>query len=139
MGFIDTAVQRHRDAKLEALLIQWAREYGEGPADSLGYGSRNILEKLHVHAGWLPPPDPVRAPTRTEADKLEQLVAKMEAGDMWKHAKVLRIDYYRPNDAMDSRLTRLRKIGVSCSKLGYEQYLDTAKEFIRVNLWIKRR
>lgn len=132
MGFEERVMVKVRDAKLEALLNQWAREYGHGPADYLGYGTQNALYRLERHAGWLPPPEPVRAPVRTEADKVEQVVQGMERSEFWKHAKVLRIDYYRPNDAMDSRLSRLRKIGVMCSRQGYEHYLEVAKERVRI-------
>lgn len=121
------AVAKMRDAKLEALLTRWAREYGLGPADRLGYASENALARLERHAGWLPPPEPVRAPVRTEADKVEMLVQAMERTDKWKHGRILRIDYYRPNDSMDSRLARLKRIGVVVSKAGYEQYLEEAK------------
>lgn len=137
MGFEQRAVRYKEDSRLEAALVQWSREYGKGPADNLGYGSQNALYRLERHAGWLPPPEPVRAPTRTEADRVEDFVRELERTEGWKHAQVLRIDYYEPNMAMDSRLKRLRRIGVVCSKDGYYAYLDLAKEFIRVRLFIR--
>ena len=124
------AAAKMRDSRLEALLVRWAREYGAGPADYLGYGSKNALYRLEQHAGWLPPPDPVRAPVRTEADKVEMLVQQMERGDMWKQGRILRVDYFHPRDAMESRLSRLKRIGVVVSKAGYEQYLEEAKLYV---------
>jgi hypothetical protein len=131
-------LRRHReDARLEAALVQWGREYGKGPAYNLGYASQNALYRLERHAGWLPPPEPVRAPVRTLADTVEDAVKKLEKDDGWKHAQVLRIDYYEPNIVMESRLKRLKQVGVMCSKQGYHQYLEVAKEFVRISLWIK--
>lgn len=134
MVFEQRILKAHRDAKLEARLVQWAREYGYGPADYLGYGRQNTLYRLERHSGYLPPPEPVRAPVATDADQIERIVVKMERTELWKHAKVLRIDYYRPNDAIESRLGRLKRMGVQCSKTGYEQYLEVAKETVRVEL-----
>jgi hypothetical protein len=138
MGFEQRVLRYREDSRLEAALVQWAREYGKGPADNLGYGSQNALYRLERHAGWLPPPEPVRAPTRTEADRLEDIVRILEKGEGWKHAQVLRLDYYEPRMAMDSRLKRLRQIGILCSKEGYHGYLDTAKEFVRVRMFVTR-
>ena len=137
MNFAQRIKHIRDDSRLEAALVQWAREYGHGPADNLGYGSQNALHRLEKHAGWLPPPEPVRAPIRTEADRLEDIVRALERGDGWKHAQVLRIDYYQPNIIMESRLKRLRQVGVTCSPRGYYDYLAIAKEYVRIRLWIK--
>ena len=124
---------RH-DAQLERRLVQWSREYGFGKADSLDFSSTNILQKLHIHAGFMPPAEPVRAPIRTEADKTESIVQGMEANGYWKHAQVLRIDYYLPNNTIDMRLTRLNKIGIKISRSGYYAYLKVAKELVLIRL-----
>jgi hypothetical protein len=135
MSFEQRLIRYKEDARLESALVQWAREYGKGPADHLGYASQNALHRLGQHAGWLPPPEPVRAPTRTESDTVESIVRLLEKGEGWKHAQVLRLDYYEPKLAMDSRLKRLRQVGVICSKDGYCTYLETAKEFVRVKMF----
>jgi hypothetical protein len=138
MNFAQRVIRYKEDSRLEAALVQWAREYGKGPADNLGYGSQNALYRLERHAGWLPPPEPVRAPVRTQADAVEDVVRALERGDGWKHGRVLRMDYYEPKLAMDSRLKRLRQIGVVCSREGYETYIHTAKEYVRLNMFVNR-
>ena len=118
----------------EALLVQHAREYGHGKADNLDYGSRNILDKLCVHAGYMPPSEPVRAPIRTEADRLESIYQDLEKTDYYKHIQILLIDYYLPNNTIEMRLTRLNKIGIKISSSGYFCYLKVAKELVKSNL-----
>jgi hypothetical protein len=137
-ALLDRLNELKRDSWLESRLVQWAREYGHGKADDLGYAHVNALQRLHDHAGWLPPPLPVRAPIRTEADKTELAVATFEKTE-WAKAQVLRIDYYRPNISIDMRLERLGKVGVRISKRGYYYHLGDAKDFVRNILWEMRK
>ena len=123
------------DSRLEALLVQWAREYGHGPAENLGYGSQNALYRLERHAGWLPPPEPVRAPVQTESDRIDRLVTRMQAIEGgWRMASVLRMDYFCPKMFIDARLQKLRGVGVFIGKTTYYDALAQAKDYLRKEL-----
>lgn len=118
---------------LEAKLIQWAKEYGYGKADDIGYASVNQLQRLHDHAGWLPPPEPVRAPIRTEADRTNAVFVDYEINN-YNRAQVLKNYYFRPHDYMPCRLVALKKIGIQISSDTYSRWLNLAHDDIRVLL-----
>jgi hypothetical protein len=116
-----------------ARFVQWAREYGHGKADDLGYAHVNALQRLHDHAGWLPPPEPVRAPVRTEADRTNKAFEAYQA-DNWKYAQVLKNRYFRPNDYMPCRLKALKRIGVDISGDTYARWLEIAMNGVMAEL-----
>jgi hypothetical protein len=117
--------------ELERRLVGWASEYGGGRYENLGYASRNILQTLIEHGGFVPDARGfTRTPIRNAADEVEQAVRAMEDGGMFKPGRVLRCEYFMPNSAEDARLRNLRVIGLPMSRAGYYIYLGQAKAYI---------
>lgn len=117
----------------DARFVQWAREYGYGKADDLGYAHVNTLQRLHDHAGWLPPPEPVRAPVRTDADRTNRAFEAYQSAN-WKYAQVLKNRYFRPNDHMPYRLKALKRIGIDISSDTYARWLEIAMNGVMAEL-----
>jgi hypothetical protein len=67
---------------------------------------------------------------RAAADQVERLVQAMEQGGRWKEARVLRAEYYLPDEPESVRLTRLRRMGLPLSRTAYYVYLDAAEAFV---------
>jgi hypothetical protein len=67
---------------------------------------------------------------RAAADQVERLVQAMEQGGRWKEARVLRAEYYLPDEPESVRLTRLRRMGLPLSRAAYYIYLDAAEAFV---------
>jgi len=116
---------------LESRLRGWAQEYGGGKYENIGYQSRNMLQTLIEHGGFVPDSRGfIPVPIRSAADEVESAVAAMESGGWHRQGRVLRCDYFMPNASMDMRLRNLRHIGVSLSRASYFDYLAQAKAYI---------
>lgn len=121
--------------ELESRLVSWAADYGGGRYENLGYRSRNLLQVLIEHGGFVPDSGGFkRPPVRTLSDEVEEAVKEMEAGGMFKPGRVVRCEYFAPDAAMDSRLGMLRQIGLTMSRAGYFQHLAIAKAFLTAAL-----
>ena len=124
---------------LEARLVAWADEYGGGRYENIGWSSRNLLETLGVHGGFVPDSGGFRrAPIRTAADDVDEAIKAMQAGPMFRSAFVIRCEYFRPELAMDDRRRMLRGIGVLVSEDGYRDALEAGKDALRVALFRTR-
>jgi hypothetical protein len=118
-------------AELERRLKGWAEEYGGGRYENIGYHSRNMLQTLVEHRGFVPDSRGfIPVPIRSAADEVEQVVNRMEADGWFKQGRVLRCDYFLPNIPMATRLTNLRRIGIQTSRAGYYDFLAQAKAFV---------
>ena len=117
--------------ELDGRLKGWAQEYGGGRYENVGWHSRNLLQTLVEHEGFVPSARGfIPIPIRSAADEVESVVRAMEAGDYFKQGRVLRCDYFLPNIPMESRLQNLRKIGISTSRAGYYDYLSQARAYV---------
>jgi hypothetical protein len=118
-------------AELDRRLKGWAEEYGGGRYENIGYHSRNMLQTLVEHRGFVPDSRGfIPVPIRSAADEVEQVVNRMEADGWFKQGRVLRCDYFLPNLPMDVRLRNLRQIGNQTSRAGYYDFLAQAKAFV---------
>lgn len=117
---------------VEQRLVGWAREYGGGKYESIGWSSgEHILSKLITFGGFVPGSSaPRSAAAKTPADEIQDIVERMARCGYSDQANVLRCDYFRPNMAMEARLDALRQVGVRTSKAGYYIRLNEAKSFI---------
>lgn len=117
--------------ELEARLKGWAQEYGGGKYENVGWHSRNLLQTLIEHKGFIPNGRGyVPVPIRSAADEVEQIVNEMESGGYYKQGRVVRCDYFLPNVPMDVRLRNLKHIGVDMSRASYFDHLAQAKALI---------
>lgn len=120
-----------KNDELESRLVAWGKEYGEGGGPGIGWASQNLLQTLIDHRGFVPTSRGyVPVPIHTEADEVEAIVRGMEASGWFRHGRVLRCDYYRPNMAIEARLAMMRRIGLPISRAGYYDYLAQAKAFV---------
>jgi hypothetical protein len=118
-------------ATLEARLKGWAEEYGGGRYEHVGWHSRNLLQTLVEHQGFVPNARGfIPIPIRSAADEVETLVVRMEAAEYYRQGRVLRCDYFLPNLPMDVRLRNLRQIGIQTSRAGYYDLLAQAKAYV---------
>ena len=127
--------------ELEARLIAWAEEYGGGRYENIGFSSRNLLETLGKHGGFVPDSGGFSRPViRTAADEVERAVKAMIASPLYRCAFVMKCEYFRPDIAMDDRRKWLRSIGISISEDGYSDALEAGRAHLarvlaaRVNL-----
>lgn len=128
-------VARITEAVLEARLVGWAREYGGGRYVTLGWSTgEHILARLVTFGGFLPGSSaPRNCAQMTEADEVEQAVKRLAKG--WPaHARVLRMDYFAPNMAMENRLGILRNAGHKMSRASYYNRLESAKLYVAASL-----
>lgn len=117
--------------ELEGRLKAWADEYGGGKYENVGWHSRNLLQTLVEHQGFVPSARGyIPVPIRSAADEVEQAVREMEAGDWYRQARVLRCDYFLPNLPVEVRLKNMRQIGLPMSRAGYYDLLAQGKAFI---------
>lgn len=117
---------------LEARLVGWADEYGGGRYENVGWHSRNLLQTLIEHKGFIPnSAGYIPIPIRSAADEVERMVREMEAGDLYRHARVIRCDYFLPGLTVDMRLQNMRRIGLPMSRAGYYDLLAQAKQYLR--------
>lgn len=115
---------------LDARLKEWAKEYGGSRYENIGFRSRNLLQRLIEHGGFVPDSGGFRpVPIRTAADEVETIVLRMERA-WFANGRVLRCEFYAPNMAMEARLEVLRQIGLPMSRTGYYDKLDAAKMFV---------
>ena len=118
-------------AELELRLEGWAQEYGGGRYENIGFASRNLLQTLIEHGGFVPDSRGfVPVSIRSAADEVEAVVREMESGDYFKPGRVLRCDYFLPNVPMDVRLKNLKRVGISTSRAGYYDLLAQAKAYV---------
>jgi hypothetical protein len=116
---------------LERRLIDWAMEYGGGRYENIGYASRNILQTLMEHEGFVPSAGGYRSiPINTPADEIETAVRMMEATGYLRPGRVIRCEYFLPNAAMEVKLSNLERIGVAIKRPTYYDYLSIAKAFV---------
>lgn len=116
---------------VEARLKEWAKEYGGGRYEHLGFGGgEHVLAKLIKFGGFLPGASaPSSVACMTSADEVERVVKRLAAG--WPdHARVLRVDFFRPDMAMPARLDLLRRAGTKLGRAGYYAKLESAKLFV---------
>lgn len=117
--------------QLDGRLQGWAEEYGGGRYENIGYASRNILQTLIEHEGFVPSSRGfVPIPIKTAADEVEAAVRMMESTGYFRPGRVLRCEYFVPNAPIELRLVNLKKIGISISRAGYYDYLAIAKAFV---------
>lgn len=117
--------------QLEQRLENWAKEYGGGRYDDLGYASRNILQTLIEHEGFIPSTRGyVPIPIRSQADEVEAAVRMMESTGYFRPGRVLRCEYFITSAPMELRLQNLSRIGISISRAGYYDYLAIGKAFV---------
>lgn len=123
------------ESELEARLVAWADEYGGGRYDNIGWSSRNLLQTLIVHGGFVPDAKGVaRTPVVTAADEVEAAVKSMEQGGQFKQGRVVRCEYFMPTSALDVKLRAMRAIGLPMSAEEFEAYLIEAKARLRRDL-----
>jgi hypothetical protein len=125
--------------ELERRCLVWAREYGGGRYENIGYASRNLLQTLIEHGGFVPDTgcSAGKSPIRTEADDVEEAVRRMEAGGMFRPGRVIRCEYFMLEAPEEQKLQNLRHIGLGMSRAGYYNYLAQAKAFLAGALWSK--
>lgn len=125
--------------ELERRLVGWASEYGGGRYENLGYASRNLLQTLIEHGGFVPDARGfARAPVRNAADEVEIAVRAMETGGMFKPGRVIRCEYFMGDSALDAKIKALRRIGLPMSAEGFQTYLNESKDYLRRVLKSKR-
>jgi hypothetical protein len=116
---------------LEGRLENWAEEYGGGRYEDIGYASRNILQTLIEHKGFIPSSRGfIPIPIRSMADEVESAVRLMESLGYFRQGRVIRCEYFIRTAPMEVRLSNLKRIGISTSRAGYYDYLAIAKAFV---------
>ena len=128
---MNQALQAIGRATVEARLVDWAREYGGGRYEAIGWSTGpHILAKLIEFGGFMPGSGAPRGTiAMTAADEVEKIVKRLAIG--WPdHALILRCDYFHPGMAMDGRLDLLRRARVKVSKAGYYAKLESAKLYM---------
>lgn len=117
--------------ELDVRLKGWASEYGGGKYEHVGWHTRNLLQTLIEHKGFVPSSRGfVPIPIASAADEVERVVCEMERDGWFKQGRVLRCDYFLPNAAMEIRLKNLAHIGVRLSRASYFDHLAQAKAFV---------
>ena len=121
--------------ELKSRLIAWAQEYGGGRYENIGYSSRNMLAVLIAHKGFIPDSRGfIPVPIRTAADEVEDAVADMEKGGMFKPGRVVRCEFFLPHAPEEERLGYLKRIGIPMSRAGYYIYLGQGMAFLAAAL-----
>ena len=117
--------------ELDCRLRAWADEYGGGKYEHVGWHTRNLLQTLIEHQGFIPDSRGyIPVPIRSAADEVEQVVKAMEADGWFKQGRVLRCDFFMPTVPMEIRLKNLAHIGVSLSRASYFDHLAQAKAYV---------
>lgn len=113
--------------ELERRLTEWASEYAGSRYEHHGWPGRSWLHTMMQYGGR--GPEATRRTTLgTPADEVEQAVQALErAKDGFKPGRVLRCEYWRPNDAEGHKLLALRAIGLPMSRTGYYDHLGRAR------------
>lgn len=114
-----------RDDTIDQRLKDWGREYRGGRYENLGYPSQS--SHLSIPGGNYKQHIDIDTP----GDEIEKVVQAMEAGEYYRPAKVLRIHYVTPDHwDIQTRLGKLRLIGVSVSRSKYFQLLEVGKAYV---------
>lgn len=118
-------------SELDSRLRNWADEYGGARYENIGYASRNILQTLIEHQGFVPSSRGyVPIPIASAADEVESAVRAMESQGYFRPGRVLRCEYFVRDAPMEMRLTNLRRIGIPVSRAAYYGYLAQAKAYV---------
>lgn len=116
---------------LDMRLRNWADEYGGGRYENIGYASRNMLQTLIEHRGFVPTSQGYKpVPINTPADEVESAVISMEAFGYLRPGRVLRCEYFVRNAHMELKLANLAKIGISIKRPTYYDYLAIARAYV---------
>lgn len=114
--------------ELERRLVEWASEYAGSRYEHNGWPGRSWLYTAIKYRGRGPTGMSRITTIGTAADEVERAVEALEkAKDGYKPGRVLRCEYWRPNDAEEHKLQALRAIGLPMSRAGYYLYLKHAK------------
>lgn len=117
-------------SELEQRLTGWAQEYGGSRYEHVGWHSRNLLQTLVEHRGFVPSSRGyVPVPMHSAADEVERIVNEMAESDMRRHANVLRCDYFHPHLPITERVKRFQ-----LSRARYYAVLAEAKCYVRAAL-----
>ena len=129
-----------RASDLESRLIEWGREYGGGKYADVGWPGISPISTLMTYHG--PAPQGLAPKTRTDrtpADAVEmavRLLASQQSG--WYPAQVIRVEYTLPGQPVDSKLKRLRKVGVQINgRARYSQLLLMARVHVAAALGLR--
>ena len=127
-------MRRSRD--LEARLVEWAKEYRGGRYEHIGYASKNLLQTLIDHKGFMPDARGyIPVATRTASDEVEEAVHALDKQEQgWVPAMVLRCEYMCAHLPIEQRLIRLSRLGQSLQRVRYYQLLRIAR--IHVAAWL---
>lgn len=118
------------EKELDGMLIQWAKEYGGGKYENIGYPSRSYLARLMERGHSPVTQGHIPSRRRTQSDDIEQIVSDMEGSGMYKQGKALRCEYFLARAPEEQKLQNLRAIGCSMSRAGFYQYLREAKAWM---------
>lgn len=115
--------------RLEQRLEEWAAEYLNFP-NTEGTAA-NILQLLIDHKGFIPRGTGGSSiHDRSKAEEVDDVVNSMLRAGWWLHAMILRMEYWRPEPAMEQRLEIIRGRGVSIGRTGYFSKLAEAKMYV---------
>ena len=125
-----------QEATLDCRLKSWAREYGGGKYEDIGFAGKNMLVTMAEHAGEPPGGGGYRRTIiGTMADEIEDAVQLMlKEKDTWRAAHAIRTEYFRPELPEEEKLKALRRSGCGMSRAGYYVALAAAKISIRAYL-----
>lgn len=125
--------------QLDGRLENWAEEYGGGRYENIGFASRNILQTLIEHEGFVPSSRGfVPVPVNTMADEVEAAVRIMETTGYLRPGRVLRCEYFMHSAPMEVKLRNLEYIGIFIKRPTYYDYLSIAKAFVAGQLTRER-
>lgn len=124
----ETGVDWLLRSTVEDRLRDWAREYS-GPI-VVGRAPPHILARLMEFGGFLPGSTaPRNQVMRTAADEIEDIVRQLAKVWPWT-AAVLRVDYFYPDVAMETRLGFLRAEDIVLGRTSYFDRLQQGKVFV---------
>jgi len=111
---------------IEQRLRDWAKEYRGGRYENVGWHSKNILETLREHQGFMPDSQlSKRALVRTAADEVEEAIQELLRVN-WKAGCVVRIEYLKADAPEQQKLDELRRDGLGMSRAHYYECLRVA-------------
>jgi len=117
--------------QLEARLVHWAEEYGGSRYEDIGFASRNILQSLIEHQGFMPSSRGfIPVPINTLADEVEAAVQTMESIGYIRPARTLRCEYFLKSAPIEVKLQNLRRMGIDIKRPTYYDYLAIGKAFV---------
>lgn len=117
--------------QLEARLVQWAEEYGGGRYEDIGFASRNVLQSLIEHQGFVPSGGGYRGIlVNTPGDEVQSAVLAMEAFGYVRPARTIRCEYFLKSAPLELKLQNLRRVGIDIKRPTYYDYLAIGKAFV---------